>query len=66
MVDLSGKAPMDVWLGESDKLPRRVEFHMEGQALGEDYSMGVTMDFFGYGEPVDIPSLQEMLQKIGS
>jgi hypothetical protein len=65
MYEFSGNLPMDVWLGEDDKLPRRMAFQMEGTFLGEDYGMKTTMDFFDYGEPVDIPSLEEMLEKIG-
>lgn len=64
--DLSGKLPTDIWLGEDDKLPRRMEFQMEGKLFGEDYEMKMTMELFDYDEPVDIPSLEEILAEIGA
>lgn len=63
--DVSGRMRMDVWLDEDDKLPRRMESHMDGSLADDDSGMTMTIHYFGHGEPVDIPSLEEMLERTG-
>jgi hypothetical protein len=59
---LSGKMQMDMWIGKDDGLTRRVE----SRAVGRDnYEMKSTVEFYGHGKPVEIPSLEEMLEKTG-
>lgn len=64
-LDLSGKMTVDSWLGKDDKLPRRIQFQMQGKTHGQDYETKTTTEYFDYGEPVEIPSLEEMLERIG-
>ena len=49
--------PVDVWI-DGDDLPRRMAIDMGGgvrrRSAGEDAAMTMTMEFFDYGEPVDI------------
>jgi hypothetical protein len=53
----SAEIPVDVWIDE-DSLPRRMQMDMGalfgGLGGGEDTTMTITLEFFGYGEPVDI------------
>jgi len=55
--DLDGaEIPVDVWIDE-DGLPRRMQMDMGaafGALAGEDATVTMTIDVFGYGEPVDI------------
>jgi LppX_LprAFG lipoprotein len=43
---LPAKLTYDIWVGDEDKLPRRIEFDM--------MSTSMVMDFTNWGEPVDI------------
>jgi hypothetical protein len=56
--------PVDIWL-DDDGLPRRLSIdlgHAPAGVLGDAGAMTLTMEVFGYGEPVDIeiPSADEV------
>jgi hypothetical protein len=60
----TAEIPVDIWI-DGDDLPRRMQVDMGGAfggLLGKDASMTMTMEFFAYGEPVDIeiPSADEV------
>lgn len=45
--------PMDVWI-DGDDLPRRVGTSFESAQGGASFDMEMTVEFFDYGEPVDV------------
>jgi hypothetical protein len=60
----TAEIPVDIWI-DGDDLPRRMQIDLGGAfagLVGQDAAMTMTMEMFGYGEPVDIeiPSAAEV------
>ncbi len=60
--DLAGPLTMDVWLDSETLLPDRFEAHGEFDAGVDVADFEMSMRFFGYDEPVDIPDAPEHAQ----